>query len=328
MFVAISLVVAAFPNLVYAIVKPVSAFSLKTNVRYRPYGIATLVLLAIWLLLFAYGMMYGRFRYEVNRIDYRYDGPAAAIPQGFDGYRIVVISDLHLDGWKGHEDKLREILDTVNRQNADVVFFTGDLVSLDENETDGFAPLLSRIKARDGVISVMGNHDYMPYNGVPPFHSNVYKKEEIEALQRVEREDFGWKLLLNQNTIIRHGGDSIAILGCENQSMGVHSIIQRGNLSKAMQGTDGMFRILLTHDPSHWDGEVVGRTDIPLTISGHTHAGQVNIYGISPAGLALHRLKGQFRHGSQTLYVNSGLGAAMPMRIGATPEITVITLRH
>ena len=184
-------------------------------------------------------------------------------------------------------------------------------------------PILKGIHARDGVVSVLGNHDYLPYAR----HLSPKERQlEVERIIHTQREQLGWKLLLNDHIIVTRAGESLAILGCENHSVGVHQVVKRGNLAKTMNGTEGMTRILLTHDPSHWRAEVVGQTDIALTLSGHTHAMQLRILGHTPSSFLFPECDGLYEEGGQWLYVNIGLGGTLPMRIGATPEITLITL--
>lgn len=289
------------------------------HVAYKPYGITALVMVAMWLLLFGWGHWFGRYFFEVKEKSIAVNG----LPASFQDYRIVHISDLHLDGWNGEQEKLQEIVDSINAQKPDLICFTGDLISLSLDELPPLIPVLKGLKAKDGIVAIMGNHDYLPYNRKM---SDKERAELVRKLQMMQREQMGWNLLLNENIIIHRGNDSIAILGCENQSMGVHSIIKRGDLRKTMAGTEGMCRILLTHDPTHWRGEVVGKTDIPLTLSGHTHSGQLRVLGFSAARFIYNEYDGLYTEGNQQLYVNIGLGGTMPMRIGATPEITVLNL--
>lgn len=324
MFIILILVVvgtllALIPHVIYIVMKLASLLG-KFSVSYKPYGWCALGLFVIWGLMFLYGNKVGRFHSEVKEWEFgRKD-----VPESFDGYRIVHISDIHLDGWKGHEEELKDRVEEVNALGADLICFTGDLVSLSSHELDDFIGILKGMKAKDGVVSILGNHDYMPYMR----KSNAERQKEVNEVVRIEREVLGWKLLMNENTIIRRGNDSIAIMGCENQSVGAHPVIQRGDLRKTMEGTNDMFRILLTHDPSQWRKEVVGETDIPLTLSGHTHAMQFKVFGFTPSKWAYPECDGWYEEGKQSLYVNIGLGGTMPMRIGATPEITCFTLRR
>lgn len=323
LLIAITLGVALLPHIAYIIAKVLALF-FHFHVAYRPFGFTALGLAGLWLCLFAYGNLFGRYFHETKKVEI----PCKGLPESFKGYRIVHISDLHINGYEGKDNLLLSIIKEINALKPDLICFTGDLVSIDEAELTHFLPLLRQLKAKDGVISIMGNHDYMPYK------RNVSNKERamnVAELQRMEREDLGWKLLLNENTFIHRGNDSIAIVGSENQSMGIHSIIRRGNLTKALEGTDKSFRIILTHDPTHWRGEILGKArskdDGTLTLSGHTHSGQFRVLGFSVARFIYKEYDGLYTEGNQHLYINIGLGGTMPMRIGATPEITLITLR-
>ncbi len=319
----ITLAVALLPHIAYVIAKVLSMI-FHFNVSYFPFGYTALGMVGLWLCLFAYGNLIGRYLHEIKEVEI----PCNGLPEKFKGYKIVHLSDLHLDGYVGKEEKLLEIVNEVNALHPDLICFTGDLISIDKSELTSCIPVLRQLKARDGVVSVMGNHDYMPYN------RNITQTERagrVAELQRMEREELGWRLLLNENTLIRRGSDSIAVAGCENHSMGVHSIIRRGNLTKALKGTEDCFRIILTHDPTHWRGEILkhSRTkkDGTLTLAGHTHSGQFRLFGFSVAGIIYDEYEGLYSEGHQHLYINIGLGGTMPMRIGATPEVTLIMLR-
>ena len=182
--------------------------------------------------------------------------------------------------------------------------------------------ILSQLKAKDGVISIMGNHDYCYYD-------KKATPEELDSriieLQQKQR-DMGWDLLLNENRIIVRDGQTLAIVGVENDSKPPHPA--RGDLAKAMEGVpEDAYVILLSHDPSHWRREVVPTTDIPITLSGHTHAMQFKIGSISPAQLIYDDWGGRFDEDEQMLYVNVGTGSNVPFRFGAWPEIGMITLK-
>jgi len=319
--IGISILIALIPHLIFIVTKVLS-WIFHFKVHYKYFGLFTLGLIGIWLLLAAYGNIWGRFRHETKELTLHY----STLPKAFDGYKIVHLSDLHLDGWKNHEAEMQQIVDEVNALDADAIVFTGDLVSLSETELQTFVPILKQLKAKDGVYSILGNHDYMPYQRM---WADKQRADHLGKLISMERDQLGWKLLLNENAIIHHGTDSIAILGSENQSLGIHNIIHKGDLKKTMQGTDGMFRILLTHDPTHWRGEVLEKTDIPLTLSGHTHGGQMNVFGLFYVSTFIYKEHaGLYTENGQNLYVNIGIGGTMPMRVGATPEITIITLKQ
>ena len=351
-FLLICVGVALLPHLVYLIAKAISHFT-HHPIAYKPFGYTALGMIGVWLVLFCWGYFFGRYFHEVKSVTITCKG----LPKAYDGFRIVQISDLHLDGWKDHEDELLGIVNEINALKPDAIVFTGDLVSLDESELKPFIPILSQLKSPNGVVSIMGNHDYLPYNRSLSDKDRAYK---ISDLQRMQREELGWKLLLNDNCPVfpkgydkpnpafgtinsnphsdipvpesapslgkaRGGASFVSFIGCENQSMGIHHIITRGDLKKASEGTEGHYPIILTHDPTQWRGEIVkGRPS--LTLSGHTHAGQFRVLGWSIARFIYDEYDGLYTDGDHNLYVNIGLGGTMPMRIGATPEITLITL--
>ena len=317
---AFSLILFLIPQVLYAVGWLVARL-LHHALAWRPFLVAGLALVVLWWGLYAYGHWIGRFRFEVKKVELG----SSRLPSSFDGYRIVQISDLHADGWKGHARRLQEIADTINALKPDLIVFTGDLVSFDFRELFDLWQPLASLRARDGVLSVLGNHDYDPYaRNISPERRDSL----VRLLVSYQEEQLGWRVLMNSNTLVRRGSDSLAIVGVENQSCGPHRPIRRGRLADAMKGTDGMFRVLLSHDPSHWRAEVLGRTDIDLTLSGHTHAMQCRILGFTPSRFIYPECDGLYREGDQSLYVNIGLGGTMPMRIGATPEVTLITLRR
>lgn len=324
----VAVLVAMLPHVVYLLAKLVGMI-VHVRVSYRPFGMAALVLVAAWVLTALYGSFFGRFRHEVKQVQLGF----SSLPAAFDGLRIVHISDIHLDGWKGHEGELRQRVDEINALQPDIICFTGDLVSLSPGELKPFVPILRQLRTREGggIYAVLGNHDYMPY---ARFSSTRERNAAVAELVRIEQTELGWTVLLNESEVIRRGQDSIAILGCENQSVGVHPVVQRGDLRKAVQGVAStvngqcsMFSILLTHDPSQWRKEVLPQTDIPLTLSGHTHAMQLRILGFTPSKWLYPECDGLYTEGGQSLYVNIGLGGTLPWRIGATPEITLLTLK-
>ncbi len=306
------------PQVLYAL-SWLAGRMLHWHVVWKPFAWGSLALLAVWWGAYAYGHWLGRFRWEVKEWTYA----SQRVPKAFRGYRIVHISDLHLDGWLGHEGQLRQVVRDINALNPDLICFTGDLVSLDYRELEPLLPVLRELKARDGVVSIMGNHDYDPYETNIPASQRALK---VQRLEDMERDSLGWHLLLNQHLALHRGTDSLAIIGVENQSCGAHRIVRCGRLAEAMAGTEGMFAILLSHDPSHWRAEVVGHTGIPLTLSGHTHAMQMRLLGFTPSKWIYPECDGRYDEGGQTLYVNIGLGGTLPMRIGAQPEITLLTL--
>ena len=279
----------------------------------------------LWFLLlpwlaWAYGTVVERNCFRVKRVEVE----SSRLPASFDGYRVIHISDMHLNSFAGREKALQRAVEKINALNPDVVLFTGDLVSLGHWELDGMQEILADVRAKDGVFSVLGNHDYSEYHRWP---SKLEQAEAVEMLKRRQR-DMGWRLLLNENEPIARGVDTISIIGVENIS-GDRHFRTYGDLAQAMQGADGAYKILLSHDPSHWRKEVVGKSDIDLMLAGHTHAMQVMLFGWSPSSLIYDEWGGLYSEGEQNLYVNRGLGQTVfKARIGAMPEITLLELRH
>jgi predicted MPP superfamily phosphohydrolase len=264
-----------------------------------------------------YGSLIERNTFKIKEIELAYED----LPEEFKGYRIVHISDIHARSFSKREKSLQRAVDKINALEPDMIAFTGDLITMTPDELDNISAALSSLEAKDGVFSVLGNHDYCMYSDM----SQTEKQKCLEELIRKEGE-MGWDLILNEHRIIRKGQDSIAVIGVENTSPSRH-FPSRGDLYKASEGTDGLFRILLSHDPMHWEAEILGK-DFPLTLSGHTHAMQVSIFGWSPSSLIFKHHKGLYTEGNQSIYVNKGLGETIfPARIGACPEITLITLK-
>ena len=244
------------------------------------------------------------------------------VPQGFDGYRIVQLSDMHVGSWNGNTQAMEKAVSIINDLQPDLIVFTGDLVNNLASELDNFIPVFSKLKAKDGVYSVLGNHDYSTYIH---WENPEDQKEELVRLKQKQAE-MGWTMLNNRHVKLYNQNDSIALIGAENS--GRPPFPDYAKLSEAMQGTEGMFQILLSHDPTHWRREVLPQTDIELMLAGHTHAMQTKIFGFTPAQFIYEENDGLYQEGEQMLYVNIGLGHLLyPMRLGAWPEITLLTLR-
>lgn len=244
------------------------------------------------------------------------------VPQAFDGYRIVQLSDMHVGSWNGDTQAMEKAVSMINDLHPDLIVFTGDLVNNLASELDNFIPVFSKLKAKDGVYSVLGNHDYSTY---VHWENPEDQKEELVRLKQKQAE-MGWTMLNNRHVKLYHQNDSIALIGVENS--GHPPFPDYAKLSEAMQGTEGMFQILLSHDPTHWRREVLPQTDIQLMLAGHTHAMQTKIFGFTPAQFIYEENDGLYQEGEQMLYVNIGLGHLLyPMRLGAWPEITLLTLK-
>lgn len=273
----------------------------------------------VGMFVILYGCIGGWRRFTVKEVTFAHPD----VPQAFDGYRVVQISDWHLGTIARHPRVIEKAVELVNAQQPDLIAFTGDLVNNEASELDGLDSLLSRLTARDGVFSILGNHDYGTYHH---WESKRQQAENLNDLKQRERS-FGWHLLLNENRLITHGTDTLALIGVEND--GKPPFPSLGNLPKATRGTEGCFKILLSHDPTHWKRKVLPETDIPLTLSGHTHAMQFRLGDWSPSAWFYPEWSGLYRTAEgRALYVNEGLGSVMiPFRFGAWPEITVITLQ-
>ena len=277
-----------------------------------------LLLLLFPPLVMAYGAWIGRERPQVREVEIRFEG----LPESFDGYRLVHISDIHARSYAARRQSLQRAVDIINGLKPDLITFTGDLITLDATELDPVNEILRKLKSVDGIMSVVGNHDYGIY--ADPSDKSSSRRILSEVIEEEER--MGWNVLMDDNRIIKRGQDSIAVIGVQNTSPSRH-FPSKGNLRKASVGTEGMFRILLTHDPMHWEREVVGK-EYPLTLSGHTHAMQFSIFGWSPSSLIFKEYRGLYTKDDQHLYVNIGLGETiLPFRIGTRPEITLITLK-
>lgn len=267
---------------------------------------------------FAFGFIEGWKRVELKHITFT----SPDLPPYFDGYRLVQITDFHLGSFPPGNDFVQKVVDATNNEEPDMILFTGDLVNNQASEVEPYLDTLRLLHASDGIYSIWGNHDYCEYGN----------NHSIGALKRNRRmlygyqESLGWHQLMNEHHVVSHGMASIAIIGVENP--GQPPFTNRSNLKKAMKGLKpDMFKILLSHDPHHWRREVVGKK-IQLTLAGHTHAGQLKIGKWTPARMAFKEWGGAYRIGEQMLYVSSGIGGSFPFRLGAWPELTVITLKR
>lgn len=283
-----------------------------------------IVIAGVPFLSIAYGIKWGRFNYTVRKHELSF----ANLPAAFDGLRVVQFSDFHIGSFLHDDDKVGEAVEIINRQNADLLLFTGDFVNNVSSEMDGFLTLLQPLTAKMGKYSILGNHDYGDY---VPWISAEEKRKNLERLEKIQ-EDLGFKMLLNDSQRIALNGDAIELIGVEN--WGLPPFPQYGDLGKALANVNpDSFKILMSHDPSHWDAQVLSKTDIDLTLSGHTHGAQFGIeipgWRWSPASIRYKRWGGMYTEGKQLLNVNTGIGfIGFPGRVGMPPEITVIELRR
>jgi predicted MPP superfamily phosphohydrolase len=271
-------------------------------------------------------MLYGmsnRYNYTIKNISLSF----ANLPKAFKGMKIVQISDIH-SGSLSDLTAVEKGIEKINAINADAIFFTGDLVNNKSDEAEDFIPIFSKLKAKHGVFSILGNHDYGDY---VEWESKAHKKANLERLKEIHKEN-GWRLLLDEHIVLEQEGEKIALIGVENTSF-KNRFQTYGSLEKAYKGSEmHPFKILLSHDPSHWDGEINSNyKDIDLTLSGHTHGFQFGIdipwLKWSPVQYVYKQWAGLYQKDNQHLYVNRGFGfLGYPGRVGIMPEITVIEL--
>lgn len=295
---------------------------LTTMSRSQFLSLAGIFVAGIPFLAFGWGIINGRYNFQVKRVKLKIKG----LPSAFEGFKFAQISDLHTGSFSSREEVKRGI-QMVNDENPDMIFFTGDLVNNVADELEGYDDVYSILDAPQGVFSIIGNHDYGDYIRWP---SQEAKDANFKRL--ISRHaDFGWKILLNENHVVEKDGAKLAVIGVENWS--ARNFVTTGDLAKASQGTeDADVKVLLSHDPTHWDAEVrPNYPDINVTFSGHTHGAQmgVDIPGIrwSPAQWVYKQWAGLYQEGDQYLYVNQGFGHIGYMgRVGFLPEITVVEL--
>ena len=268
--------------------------------------------------LFIYGAYIGVNQLEVRRLNLSFPD----LPSSFDGYTIVHFSDVHAGTISCRQRQLLErAVDSINAVHADLVVFTGDLQNKRPSEIDTISSLLSKIKARDGVFSVMGNHDY------PIYLDDEYEIYTDMGTRFDTDRQLGWHLLVNGHYPIKRGSDVIHIAGMDNDSDNPR-FPQRGDLNRTLSGLSvSDFIIMLEHDPSAWRRKILPHSHVQLTLSGHTHGGQFSLFGWSPASLVFKEYNGLYSIGKRYINVTSGLSGVVPIRVGTPPEIVVITLR-
>ncbi|GEO08590.1 phosphoesterase [Segetibacter aerophilus] len=275
-----------------------------------------------FLTSFIYGFS-NKYNYDIQRVKLSYNN----LPAGFKGLKIVQISDVH-SGSFANKAAVSRGIDMILKENADIILFTGDLVNDVSTEMHNYIDVFNRLKAPLGVYSTLGNHDYGDYVEWPSLQA---KKENLEKLKGIHRQ-MGWRLLMNEHVALERNGDSIALLGIENWSA-LKRFPKHGKMELAHAGTEKYpFKILMSHDPTHWDAEVRPKYgDIDLALAGHTHGMQFGLetpfFKWSPVQWVYRQWAGLYEEGNQKLYVNRGYGfLGYPGRVGIMPEITVIEL--
>lgn len=309
LFVALALpaIVYLLPGLVFL------TFQLELA-RNIGFALATLHFVAI-----LYGIFFGRWNWKVRPVELFFEH----LPTAMDGTTFIQISDVHIGSFYGQTHKVQKAIDLINSRKADYFLFTGDLVNNKADEFKGWEPLFSQIEVKKGKYSILGNHDYGDYISWDYDHE---KTANLQALVQMH-ENVGWTPLLNKAVELEK---NFWLLGVEN--WGRSMFRQSGKLEETLAQTGEGFKLLLSHDPSHFDAQVI-HTDVDLTLSGHTHGMQFGIerFGLrwSPVSFVYPKWAGLYQVGKQFLYVNRGFGyIGFPGRVGIYPEITEFTLRR
>tara|TARA_R100000935_G_scaffold36196_1_gene57143 strand:+ start:282074 stop:283291 length:1218 start_codon:yes stop_codon:yes gene_type:complete len=271
-----------------------------------------------------YGMIQGKYNYKVLKYALEFDD----LPEAFDGYTLTQISDVH-SGSFDNKEKIAYGIDLINEQKSDLILFTGDLVNNVAEEMQPWKELFGSLTAKDGVYSVLGNHDYGDYVSWNSKEEQAKNLLDLKALQAA----MGWRLLLNENVTLERNGETLKLIGVENWGAG--GFKKAGDLNKACEGiAQSDFKILMSHDPSHWQEEVKAHDkNIHLTLSGHTHGMQFGIeipgwFKWSPVKYRYENWAGVYEEFGRYINVNRGFGyLGYPGRVGIWPEVTVITLK-
>ena len=267
--------------------------------------------------------LYGRFNLRTERADIRIKG----LKKDLDGLRIVQISDLHLASFYSHRKALMRVMDRVNFLKPDLLLNTGDFVTYGWREFDSEDTILVRAKSRYGNFAIFGNHDFGTYD---PYFTEADRANNILIIKN-KIQSSGYRVLMDTNTVVKIGEARIGLIGVNTR--GRYPDFIYDDVNKALAGLDSVdLKILLSHDPNQWESDVVGKTDIDITLAGHTHGMQIGIYSKwfrwSPAVFFYPHWNGLYTEGKQVQYVNRGMGVlGFPFRIWMPPEITLITLR-
>ena len=282
-----------------------------------------LIVMSIILTIIALGSLYGRFNFKTEEVTIKIQG----LNKDLDGLKIVQLSDMHLATFYHHKKLLQRVMDEVNTYKPDLILNTGDFVSFGWREFESDDTILSKARSKYGNFAILGNHDVGTYD---PYFTEADKENNILIMNKLIKAS-GYQTLIDEFRIVNIGKAKIALIGVITK--GRHPHIIHGDLNKAISGLDSVdLKILLTHDPNHWAEAVTGKTDIGITLSGHTHGMQMGIltkkFRWSPAKYFYPHWNGLYRTGTQYQYVNRGLGVlAIPFRIWMPPEITIITVR-
>jgi len=282
-----------------------------------------IIIMALIFTTITLSTLHGRFNFKTENVTIKIKG----LNKDLDGLKIVQLSDLHLAGFYHHSRLLEKVMKEVNADRPDLILNTGDFVNYGWREFGKNDTILSKAVSRYGNFAVMGNHDFGTYH--PDFTEADRANNEL-IMHNLIRSS-GYKVLNDEHSVINIGRSKVALIGITTK--GRHPDIIHGDLKKALSGLDSVdLKILLSHDPNFWENEVTGKTDIDITLSGHTHGMQMGIctkkFKWSPSKFFYPNWGGLYTKGNQYLYVNRGLGVlAIPFRIWMPPEITIITLK-
>lgn len=281
-----------------------------------------LIISFIIFITIASGTLMGRFNFKTEEVTVKIKG----LNKSLDGLKIVQISDIHLPGFYHHQKLLKKVMYEINSYKPDLIINTGDFINYGWQEFDRSDTILSIAKSKYGNFAVLGNHD------IGTYHPSFTEADKVNNILKMNQliSASGYRILNDENVILDIAGQKIALIGVITR--GRHPGITHGNLTKAMVGTGSAdLKILLAHDPNQWEEDVTGKTDIDLTLSGHTHGMQMGIltkkFKWSPSQYFYPHWSGLYTSGNQYQYVNRGLGVlAIPFRIWMPPEITIITI--
>lgn len=274
----------------------------------------------IWVLT-GYGFLFGFQQFHVRHVEF----VSADLPESFDGYRIVQFSDAHVGTLTASRQwMLQRAIDSINAQHGDAIVFTGDMQNVWPDELPPQASYFRQLKAKDGVFAVLGNHDYAVYQKCDETEKTTNCEKTVKALRQM-----GFDLLMNEHRVVYRDSDSIVIAGMENWGV-VKRMPRKGDVQKTLAGITikpSPFIVMLQHDPSCWREKILPECNAQLTLSGHTHGGQISLFGWSPVALSYSEWGGMTYEGPRAIFVSTGLGALIPFRLGLPGEIVVITLR-
>ena len=272
----------------------------------------------IWYVVL-YGSFIGFNKVEVNRQSYT----SPDLPKAFDGYKVVLFSDAHVGSYTArNEHVLKKAIDNINAQHPDMIVYTGDIQNTQPQDIYRHMDVLSSLKAKDGIYTILGNHDYGDY-----ICGNTARKvANMRETMSLEKQ-MGWTLLMNEHRYIDRGKSHIIIAGMENDGDGIR-FPQKGDIKKTLKGVDDDdFVLMLEHDPSSWRRKIIPDGRAQLTLSGHTHKMQFALFDWCPMSLTGKEVNGWYTEDEQSLFVTAGLGGLIPFRFGVPGEIVVITLK-